>query len=100
MKSAGVRDVKNRISYYLRMVSQGETVLVTDRGEVVAQLAPPPHATWPSIDSDEFALSQLARLGRLRQGRSVLSVGQVSLPSPNVTIDLAAMLDQIRSDRI
>ncbi len=41
MKSVGVRDLKNRLSEYLRRVRSGESVLVTDRGEVVAELLPP-----------------------------------------------------------
>src|SRR3954466_3240041 len=41
MKSVGVRELKNRLSEYLREVRSGATVLVTDRGEVVAELSPP-----------------------------------------------------------
>ena len=41
VKSVGVRELKNRLSEYLREVRAGERVLVTDRGEVVAELAPP-----------------------------------------------------------
>jgi antitoxin (DNA-binding transcriptional repressor) of toxin-antitoxin stability system len=45
MKTVGVRELKNRLSEYLRQVRSGESVLVTDRGEVVAELAPPGHGT-------------------------------------------------------
>jgi prevent-host-death family protein len=41
MKTVGVRDLKNRLSEYLRRVRSGENLLVTDRGEVVAELLPP-----------------------------------------------------------
>src|SRR5258706_263951 len=41
MKTVGVRDLKNKLSEYLRRVRLGESVLVTDRGEVVAELLPP-----------------------------------------------------------
>ena len=41
MKSVGVRELKNRLSEFLRDVRAGERVLVTDRGEVVAELSPP-----------------------------------------------------------
>jgi prevent-host-death family protein len=40
MKSVGVRELKNRLSQYLRDGRAGERALVTDRGEVVAELAP------------------------------------------------------------
>lgn len=38
---AGVKQVKNRLSYYLRRVREGELVEVTSRGEVVAELHAP-----------------------------------------------------------
>jgi prevent-host-death family protein len=41
MKTVGVRDLKNKLSEYLRHVRLGESILVTDRGEVVAELLPP-----------------------------------------------------------
>ena len=41
MQTVGVRDLKNKLSEYLRRVRLGESVLVTDRGEVVAELLPP-----------------------------------------------------------
>jgi len=36
MKSVGARELKNRLSEYLREVQSGEAILVTDRGDVVA----------------------------------------------------------------
>jgi antitoxin (DNA-binding transcriptional repressor) of toxin-antitoxin stability system len=41
MKTVGIRELKNRLSEYLRRVRAGESVLVTDRGEVVAEFSPP-----------------------------------------------------------
>src|SRR2546427_7866667 len=41
MKSVGLRELKNRLSEYVREVRSGEGGLVTDRGEVVAELIPP-----------------------------------------------------------
>jgi antitoxin (DNA-binding transcriptional repressor) of toxin-antitoxin stability system len=38
MKVVGVRELKNRLSQYLQIARKGEYVLVTDRGEVVAEL--------------------------------------------------------------
>jgi len=40
MKSVGLRELKNNLSEYVRDVRSGESVLVTDRGEVVAELLP------------------------------------------------------------
>jgi antitoxin (DNA-binding transcriptional repressor) of toxin-antitoxin stability system len=41
MRSVGIKALKNRLSEYIRLVSQGETVLVTDRDRVVAEITPP-----------------------------------------------------------
>ena len=98
MRAAGVRDVKNKLSEYLRLVRRGETVLVTDRGQVIAQLAPPPTYAPPSLSEDE-ALRRLAAAGKLRLPRNrIPSPGQgpVTRVSPE---DLASALDDLRSDR-
>ncbi|MGE0440264.1 MAG: type II toxin-antitoxin system Phd/YefM family antitoxin [Gemmatimonadales bacterium] len=41
MRAVGVRDLKNRLSEYLRAVKAGERILVTDRGQVIAELRQP-----------------------------------------------------------
>jgi antitoxin (DNA-binding transcriptional repressor) of toxin-antitoxin stability system len=41
MKSVGLKVLKNKLSEYVRMAASGETVLVTDRETVVAELVPP-----------------------------------------------------------
>lgn len=65
MKTVGVRELKNRLSEYLRYVRAGEGVLVTDRGEVVAEINPPGHAAETSVPPGLTALAKrgLATLG-------------------------------------
>lgn len=66
MKTVGVRELKNRLSEYLRHVRAGESVLVTDRGEVVAEIGPPDHVGMgPSVPPGLVALARrrLATLG-------------------------------------
>ncbi len=69
MKTVGLRELKNRLSTYMRYVRAGEAVAVTDRGEIVAELAP------PRREQDAMAgLAALARKGELtpaepRKGR-------------------------------
>ena len=38
MLSAGIRELKNNLSRYIRRLRPGETIAVTDRGRVVAEL--------------------------------------------------------------
>jgi prevent-host-death family protein len=38
--SVGTRELKNRLSAYLRRVKAGETVIITDRGKPVGKIMP------------------------------------------------------------
>lgn len=59
MKTVGVRELKNRLSEYIRQARSGESVLVTDRGQVVAELTPPGHgATDTSVPAGLIALAR------------------------------------------
>jgi antitoxin (DNA-binding transcriptional repressor) of toxin-antitoxin stability system len=64
MKAVGIRELKNRLSEYVRMVRSGDHILVTDRGVVVAELRKPGAAA----DSPYPGLVELARQGRARLG--------------------------------
>lgn len=41
MRSVGIKNLKNKLSEYIRIASEGETVLVTDRDRVVAEITAP-----------------------------------------------------------
>jgi prevent-host-death family protein len=41
MRSVGLKILKNKLSEYVRIAAAGETVLVTDRNRVVAEIVPP-----------------------------------------------------------
>jgi prevent-host-death family protein len=59
VKTVGIRELKNRLSDYLRQVRSGERVLVTDRGHVVAELTPPGHgASDPTLPAGLLALAR------------------------------------------
>jgi len=46
----GARELKTRLGTYLRRVREGRTVLVTDRGEPIAELRPlPPDTSVPAV---------------------------------------------------
>ena len=40
MLTAGIKDLKNKLSYYLREVKKGEKILITDRDQVIATIFP------------------------------------------------------------
>jgi len=66
VKAVTVRELKNRLSAYLREVAAGEVVLVTDRGRVVAELRRPSAEALPS--PAEQALDRLVAAGVLTIG--------------------------------
>lgn len=41
MRAIGLKILKNKLSEYVRLAAGGETVLITDRERVVAELVPP-----------------------------------------------------------
>lgn len=61
MERVSVRDLKNRLSAYLRRVESGTRVVVTDHGRPVAELGP----LRPEDVSPEEALRQMADAGEV-----------------------------------
>jgi antitoxin (DNA-binding transcriptional repressor) of toxin-antitoxin stability system len=49
MRSVGLKILKNKLSEYVRLAQGGETVLVTDRDRVVAELVPPHSGRSPLL---------------------------------------------------
>ncbi len=97
MKTIGIRELKATLSRVLRDVSDGETVLVTDRGRVVAELRRPDAAQWV-VSPEERALARLASEGNLRVAERLNSPYQRSpITSPAGTARV--LLDADRDDR-
>lgn len=99
MKAVGVKQLKGRISEYLRLVRGGETILVTDRDEVIAELRPARRLA-ASRDSLDEVLESLAERGELTRaslpkGRWTWKVNGLGLPPGSA----AMLLDEIRRDR-
>jgi prevent-host-death family protein len=88
-ESVGVAELRRNLSIYLRRVSRGERIVVTDRNRPVAELGPAP-TTGPDLD-------RLIAAGRV--SRPVRS----SLPEPlKLTGDpqaLSRALEAVRGDR-
>lgn len=49
MRAVGLKVLKNKLSEYVRLAAGGETVLVTDRDRVVAELVPPREGRSPLL---------------------------------------------------
>jgi antitoxin (DNA-binding transcriptional repressor) of toxin-antitoxin stability system len=99
MKAVGVKSLKARLSEYLRSVKSGETILVTERDEVIAELRPA-RGRWHLEAPLSSALTALSETGELtapvlpKQGWS-WKVGGLGLAPGSA----AALLDEVRADR-
>jgi antitoxin (DNA-binding transcriptional repressor) of toxin-antitoxin stability system len=71
VKTASVRDLRNKYTSVLRWISAGEDVLITQRGTVIARLSPETAQTAQVVD---WASSP--EVLRDRSGDTVLSAEQ------------------------
>lgn len=92
MKTVGIKALNSRLGEYVRMAAAGETILVTDRERVVAEMGPPRETTSP-------VLAEGVRQGwlvppTLRRG------GPPPRPEPIMSLrDLLADLEGDRGER-
>ncbi len=96
MRSVGIKVLNNRLSEYVRLAASGETVLVTDRDRVVAEIGPPRETRSPILA--DALLAEAVRKGWMTP--PVLPVGEPPPAAPVAPLrDLLAELDGDRSER-
>ncbi len=93
MIAVGVRDLKNRLSEYLRLVRAGEVVLVTDRGEVVAEIRKP-----GQIAPGNPALWEMIERGAVRPGAPKLPGAYARIEPRMTQSEVAELLDAQRAE--
>lgn len=96
MRSVGIKVLKNKLSEYVRLAARGETVLVTDRDRVVAEIGPPREgrSEWLA----DAHLAAMVRDGVLRP--PLVPRGTVPPRKPvGPTEELLRELDQDRGER-
>ncbi len=84
--TVGARELKARLGTYLRVVRSGKTLIVTDRGEPVAELR-------PLEDDLEQKLAKLRAAGRISGGSGQLQ------PFEPIKIEGASVSSAILEDR-
>lgn len=97
MEEVGIKALKNHLSRYVRAAAGGRTVLVTDRGEVVAELVPP--RVRPGAAQVEQRLGDLARQGLLTPAQ-VPQRARLPRRAPLATLEeVLRDLDDSRAER-
>ncbi|MBI2467755.1 MAG: type II toxin-antitoxin system Phd/YefM family antitoxin [Candidatus Rokubacteria bacterium] len=93
MRAVGLKVLKNKLSEYVRLAAGGETVLVTDRDHVVAELVPP--RAGRSVLLADALLAEA-----VRHGWVVPPVLPVAGAPPRAPVaPLAELLAELREDR-
>ena len=98
MKVVGIKQLKARLSEYVRLAKGGETVLVTERDEVVAELRPARRQT-PVAGPLEEILDALAASGEV--ARAARPKGRWSWRSRGLGLPpgtARGLLDELRQD--
>jgi prevent-host-death family protein len=99
MKAIGVKELKARLSEYLRLVKAGETILVTERSDVVAELRPARRRLRPAGEVEDMldALSEAGEISRAALAKRDWTWRSRGLGLPPGTAQ--TLLDEIRADR-
>ena len=96
MKAVGLKVLKNKLSEYVRLAERGETVLVTDRDRVVAEIVPPDRTRSPVLA--DALLSEAVRKGWVTPPPLAASTPPPRSPVTSFR-KLLQELEQDRSDR-
>lgn len=89
----GIKTLKNKLSQYVRVAADGETILVTDRDRVVAELGPPQAGRAASVS--DALLAEVVRTGWLRPPIAAVD----TLPPRKPVMRLAEVLRHLDADR-
>ncbi len=96
MRAVGIKTLKNKLSEYVRLAAAGETVLISDRDRVVAQLGPPEAGRSGAVG--DALLADAVREGLVTP--AALPPGPPPTSSPVTRLaELLHELDRDRSER-
>lgn len=93
MRSVGIKVLKNKLSEYVRLAASGESVLVTDRDRVVAELVPPREGRSPVLA--DAMLADAVRNGLLTPPR----LREKGPPPRRPVASTKTLLGELRGDR-
>ena len=94
VRAVGLKVLKNKLSEYVRLASQGEVVLIADRDRVVAEIVPP--RAGRAGDLPDALLADMVRRGIVTP--ALLPPGTRPTTPPG-TVRLAELLAELNHDR-
>jgi antitoxin (DNA-binding transcriptional repressor) of toxin-antitoxin stability system len=93
MRPVGIKVLKNKLSHYVKLAAAGETVLVTDRDKVVAELVAPTPGRAEALE--DARLAEAVRAGWIRPSSGPRGV----VPPRYPRMPLSDLLEAIEADR-
>jgi antitoxin (DNA-binding transcriptional repressor) of toxin-antitoxin stability system len=92
MRSVGLKELENKLAEYIRIAAGGETVLITDRDRVIAELSPPRLGRAELLEG-----APLAEL--VRRGVVSPPTGPRGVPANRPVAATGEVLGELRADR-
>jgi antitoxin (DNA-binding transcriptional repressor) of toxin-antitoxin stability system len=93
MRAVGIKILKNKLSEYVRLAESGETILVTDRDRVVAEIVPPQTSRSPILA--DALLAEAVRQGWVTPP----AISSKSTPPRNPVMSFRELKSELEEDR-
>jgi prevent-host-death family protein len=99
MITVGIRNLKNSLSQYLKMVKRGERIVVTDHNRIVAQIVP------VSVTDEKASILENYILDKIQTGKLSPATKKTTLRRERKTEDpvdqkeIERIYEQTRNDR-
>jgi antitoxin (DNA-binding transcriptional repressor) of toxin-antitoxin stability system len=93
MRTIALEELETGLAEYVRLAAEGETIRVTERDRVVAELGPPRERREPA--TEEEILADLARRGLVTPA----SLPRGTLPQRHRLVKVADLLAGLDADR-
>src|ERR1700692_1269652 len=97
MRSVGLKTLKNKLSEYVRIAAGGETVLVTDRDRVVAEIVPPQAGRSPLLA--DALLAEAGREGSRGVGLPPATLAGGNPPPRKPIMAFRDLMNELQRDR-
>lgn len=103
MKTVGIRILKNNLSHYMKYVKMGETILITERNHVIAEIKSPESSLDLASSRTERFLEEEERKGTLiRASKKYTNIDKLLKKKKifkNVKLDWKEIYKDSRADR-
>jgi antitoxin (DNA-binding transcriptional repressor) of toxin-antitoxin stability system len=100
LETVGIKAFSDQVSSYIRKVSLGIVVYISDRGRIVAELRTPSSPSEPGVDQKEsLLLQEMANGGRVRVRSNVTKKfprGSPLVPAGEVERALSAIREDTK----